>query len=133
MSEVRTHVTFFYPGSFYPEEGPSTLIDDPSTETVLAASPDEFWFGAEVRTAKFERWTSESGAEKFQIAGPPVETHFVYIGEELTFEDVEALGDEHRILLANMRGNGWPTVCKTRRGNFRPVAENDIVLASVSA
>lgn len=134
MSEIRTHVTFLYPGSFYPEESGSKRIDNYEVATVLAAAPeDEGWFAAEVTTGVWLKWTSESGEEKWSPGMGEGNKFRVYIGEALTVEDVEALEGDHHILVANMRGNGWEKVCRTRRGNFQPIEANDFVLASVTA
>jgi hypothetical protein len=48
----------------------------------------------------------------------------------LTAKEVEEKYPDSRILLTNMRVNNWETVVRTRRGNFQPLAENDVVLNS---
>lgn len=60
---------------------------------------------------------------------------YIYFGEALTVEDVERLngGDarlsgEYRILLSNMRGNGYSRVVRTIRGSFHPLNKGDVVI-----
>lgn len=133
MSETRTHVTFLYPGSLFPEEGRTLRIDNDGTATVLAASPDEHWFAAEVSIGEWERWTSESGEEKWHRTRERPTKFRIYVGERFTADDVAALPGDHAILLSNMRANDWPVVVRTRCGNWQPIEGDDVVLSAEEA
>jgi hypothetical protein len=130
MRRTRTTVTPQYPGSFFAEEGHSIEIPDAEPRTALAAVQDDgAWFALEVRTTTQKRWTDGNGGELWvKEDGVPSSTYRIYIGEALTTEDVEKLPGDNSILLANMRSNGWDPIIRTRRGNFQPFEEGDVVL-----
>lgn len=126
---TRTLVTAtpLYPGSFFPEHGRPVALHDADPETALAAVPDDGgWFALEVRTTPEKLWTDGEGGEMWRTCGPS-QGYRIYVGEALTAADVERLPDDHSILLSNMQGNGWDRVVRTRRGNFQPVEDGDVV------
>jgi hypothetical protein len=128
-TETRHHVTYLYPGFFFPEDGKRCQIGEPTVEQVQANSPDDQWFAAEVSTQQYTRWTDGGGGEKWLPTEGSTRSKFrVLVGETLTAEDVAALDGDHSILLSNMRSNRWDRVCRTRRGNFQPVDANDVVI-----
>jgi hypothetical protein len=45
----------------------------------------------------------------------------------LNLEQVEALGEDHRILASNMRANRWDWVVRCCTGNFQPFEDDDQV------
>jgi hypothetical protein len=51
-------------------------------------------------------------------------------GQIFTLEDVKNLTPkkDYAILISNMEGNGYASVCKTRHGGFVPVEKEDVVL-----
>jgi hypothetical protein len=55
-----------------------------------------------------------------------------YVGQAKTLAEVKLERPQSKILIANMEGNGWDTVCVTIQGNTVPVEENDIVLSPIS-
>lgn len=133
--ETRHHVTYLYPGSFFPEDGKRCQVSEPTVEQVQANSPDDHWFAAEVCTRQFTRWTDGDGGEKWlPTEGSKPDKFRVLVGETLTAEDVAELPGDHSILLSNMRSNGWDRMCRTRRGNFQPIeANDDVVIAEGTA
>lgn len=132
MIETRHHVRFLYPGSFMPEESGATRIAEPTAEAVLAASPDDRWFAAEIVTADYERFASDSGTERWLPTPAKSKKKRILIGQRMNSADVAALPGDHSILLSNMRGNGWDPLVRTRRGNFQPIEDGDVVLSSVT-
>jgi hypothetical protein len=130
ITRTRITATPLYPGSFFPENGRPVEIPDADPETARAAvGDDEAWFALDVRTTTQKRWTDGDGEEMWRTAAE-LSRYRIYLGEVLTADDIERLDDGHdySILLANMRGNGWERVVRTRRGNFQPVEPVDVVL-----
>jgi hypothetical protein len=127
MQETRHTATFVYPGALVSEPGRTVRIPEPTAAAVMAAGPDEGWYGAEVKTSVVTRYRSDEGDERWLHTGS-LATFNVYVGEEFTAEQVEQLPGDHRTLLANMRGNGWDRVVRTRRGNWQPVESGDVVI-----
>jgi len=132
MKTLRTHITAtpLYPGSFYPDEGTPVPLADTSPGTALRAVPDDdSWFAIEVYTATQKLWTDGEGGELWLTeVDRPHSSYRIYKGEKLSVSDVEALPGDNRILLANMRGNRWDAVVRTRRGNFQPLEDGDVVV-----
>lgn len=131
MKEMRHTATFLYPGAFLAEGGPVRRIETPDVTGVLAASPDDRWFAAHVSTAVWTRFTSEEGDVLWKQMDA-LRTFTVHVGQEYTAEQVEQLPGDHDILLANMRGNGWAKVVRTRCGNWQPVEVGDVVMTPTS-
>jgi hypothetical protein len=135
MTTTRTVITAtpLYPGSFFPEEGRPVEIPDATPETALAAMDDDtFWFALDVRTTTQKRWTDGDGGEMWRTDSESAR-YRIYVGEVLTVADVEQLPGDHHVLLANMRGNDWGRVVRTRCGNFQPVEPGDVVIAAALA
>lgn len=125
---VRHTATPLYPGSFYPEEGRPVEISDASSGTALDAVPDDGrWFAVEVATHVEKRYASSAGDEMW-VPSNSSDRYRIYIGELLTSDDVRALPGDHTILLSNMQSNGWDPIVRTRRGNFQPLEEGDVVI-----
>lgn len=135
-TRTRITATPLYPGSFFPEDGRPVELPDASFEAALAAVTDDGgWFALQVTTVEQKRWDDGEGGELWKQIGAPIAAYRIYVGEEFTAEDIESwpTADQHDILLSNMRGNDWPTVVKTRRGNFQPVEHGDVVIAAAGA
>lgn len=132
--ELRTHVTPLYAGSFLPESGRTVQVDTPATleQIIDAVGDDTQWFAVEVREAWWQKWTADEGEVEWRpaakgVGGAPA-TRRVYVGERLTVDDVRSLGDGYGTLIANMEGNRWEEVVRTRLGNFQPIESGDVVL-----
>ena len=52
------------------------------------------------------------------------------IGKKMTVADIEKLkpAESYRILLSNMKINGWDTVVQCRPGNFQDIGKYDVVI-----
>lgn len=122
--------TYSYPGSFFSEDT-SRELREPTLAAAIDARPDDRWFAVEIKRTPIKVFRADDGEERILSAGKPVKVGKWYVGEEFTAEEVEALDGDHHILVSNMRGNGWATVCRTRLGNWQPVEQGDHVLADV--
>lgn len=132
MTEIRKHATPLYPGSFFPEEGQTIQVPLISSDLEVAKWFDsEAWFAIEVTVAEYERWSTESGDEKWEPVKGTESKHRIYVGQVLDVDAVRATVADPTILLSNMRGNGWDRMVKTRRGNFQPLMADDTVLERV--
>lgn len=132
MIERRTYAQPLYPGSLYPEEGANVRIENYMfVELIMARFKDkEGWFAIEVVEQNWQLWKTEEGEEEWRPANDGTRKGYrIYVGELLTSADVEALEGDHKILLSNMAGNGWDPIVRTRRGNFQPFEENDVVVS----
>ena len=49
-------------------------------------------------------------------------------GERLNIHQVGMLPGDHRVLLDNMRGNGWTHVVRCRTGNYQPFEDGDQII-----
>lgn len=124
--------TYYYPGSFFAEDRTKDLLDA-TLAAAIDARPDDRWFAVEVKRQPVKVFRSEDGEQRVLSDGQAVKVGKWYVGEEFTAEEIEDLddGQDHTILLSNMRGNGWATVVRTRVGNWQPVEAGDVVLADV--
>lgn len=51
-----------------------------------------------------------------------------YFGKAYTLEEVKREFPQYETLIFNMECNGWNRVVQTRRGNWQPLGEGDIVI-----
>lgn len=129
---TRITATPMYPGSLYPEPGSTVAITYAEPATALAAVEDDGrWFCIEVRTEIQKLWADGAGGEMWVTEGD-TPSYRIYVGEQVTVADIESWPDaeDYRILLSNMRGNGWDPIVRTRRGNFQPINPEDVVVSS---
>ena len=125
---VVTYVRYLLPGAFVPEETVRTVNSRDPRAAARRASPDAYAFEF------FDRATAaaEVGGHQVQMNSRALnESGTYYIdGETLTATGVAALPGDHRILLANMRSNGWEHVVRCRAGNFQPFRAGDEIVSS---
>jgi hypothetical protein len=126
-TETRTHLTYLYPGSLFPEESAPVRVEVISVEEALRHSPDDVWFAAEFTTTFWRRWESDGAVEWRPMPGGEVVKRRVYVGAVLSEEGVRALPGDHSILLSHMRCNDWARVVQTRAGNFQPFRDHDFI------
>jgi hypothetical protein len=117
---TQHYVKFLFPGSFWPEE-----------QSKKISSRDEK-FDIPKECFAYEFYDREEGELNGELVYGEIKNKSGrhYFGEVLTAKEVEEKYPDSRILLTNMRVNNWETVVRTRRGNFQPLAENDVVLNS---
>lgn len=125
---VTTYVEYLSPGSFVSEESavPVTGRDPARIAREAPASVFAFRFYDIATTT-----VTVSGKQVETKSGAINATARYYIdAEKLTAADVEALPGDHKILLSNMRGNGWDPILRCRTGNFQPLEDGDVVISS---
>lgn len=116
---LQHYVTFLYPGLLFPNE----------SSIKINSRDDKFEIPKECFAYYFrDREEVEQDGELLTGDWKNVSGRF-YFGEIFDEEMVKALVPDNKILLSNMRGNGWKELVKTRRGNFQPILENDKVIA----
>ena len=125
---VTTYVEYLYPGAFFPEES-ARAVPGRNPGQIAREAPAgvfAFTFYDEVTA------TVTTGGEEVRLRSRAIrKTGRYYIdAEKLTAADVEALPGDHKILLANMRGNRWDVILRCRAGNFQPMEGGDVVISS---
>jgi hypothetical protein len=127
-SATTTYVEYLYPGSFFPEESRRPVTErDPAT-IAREAAPGAFAFRFyDIVTTTVT--TNGPAIELRRGAVNPTGRYYID-AEKLTAADVEALPGDHRVLLANMRGNGWDPILRCRTGNFQPLEDGDVLITS---
>jgi hypothetical protein len=125
---IVTYVTYLYPGTFFSEEDGREVAGRDPQRTARDAAPGVFAFSFHdiaVSTVTVD------GREVELRSGPIRKSPMYFIdAERLGVADVEELAGDNRILLSNMRCNGWGTVLRCRTGNFQPEGPSDIVISS---
>jgi hypothetical protein len=125
---VTTYVEYLYPGTFFSEESAHPVAERNPQRIAREAPPGVFAF----RLYDIATTTVHVGGQQVVTrSGALNATGRFYIdAEKLTYADVEALPGDHRILLANMRGNGWDPILRCRTGNFQPLEPGDEIVSS---
>ncbi len=120
---LKHYVRFFIPGSFFPE----STTQEVRERTPEAAKP---WPDCAFAFQFFsqEQMEGESGV----LVGPETDKSGRYYidARKMTAEEIEKEVPESRMLVANMRGNGWQYVVKCRTGNFQPLEDRDRIVYS---
>jgi hypothetical protein len=125
MDQVRT----LSAGGFFMDEGVSELAGRSIQEIAEKADRRTVGFSTQqvaTGSVEIEGQTIELTSEPFDRSG----TSWVD-GEVLTLEQVKTRMPTEKTLIANMEGNGWSSIVKTRAGSFQPFVEGDSVVSSV--
>lgn len=129
MTLTKHFVTFYSPGTFCAEE--STLpIEawDTAVALRMASSVTERYNAKPYAFAFTTRSRGDSDLDSKVASRSPL----YYFGVKVeTLTEIEARGEPNdRILIANMRGNGWASVVTTTSGwkASMPLREGDVVL-----
>lgn len=125
---VTTYVEYLYPGAFFSEESATPVTGRDPARIAREASASVFAF----RFYDIATTTVTVGGEQVETRSGAINaTARYYIdAEKLTAAAVEALPGDHKILLSNMRGNGWDPILRCRTGNFQPLEDGDVVISS---
>lgn len=127
---MRHKVRFYLPGSLFPDET-SRDIDIRTTAAALSVAPGNA-FAFVFYDLPDE--TPDLGPEFSVTPRPQNESGRYYIdAEPHTLAEVEAMGDDYRILASNMRGNRWVTIVRCRTGNWQPLEDGDRIVTTMTA
>ncbi len=123
-------VTYYLPGTFFAEDTTRRIGDGPDIVQRAAAGAPAGAFCFVLSTVLAADPVPDGEGGTLRVQPKTVETTGRYYlgGDILDRDGVAALDGDHRILLSNMDGNGWPRVVRTRFGNFQPFEAGDVVL-----
>jgi hypothetical protein len=116
-TNTKHYVKFFFPNVF---------VDDSETKQVETRETSSLKLPQFCHAFSFfDRVETSSGGEV--LKGKPKNFSGMYYvdGEAWTLEQVRSKLPEERILIANMEGNKWGKVIRTRNGGFRPFEKGD--------
>lgn len=123
---IQHYVKFLYPGAFFSEESSKKIKDRNLVEILSDLPPNAFAF--QFYDHKVFTATREDGMKMKDVEVVDESGMYYPGGAAFTLDEIKAMGESHKILAANMKGNGWPKVVKTRCGNFQPLNDNDVVI-----
>jgi hypothetical protein len=131
LPEITTYVEYLYPGAFFPEESARPVPERDPARIAREAPANVFAFrfydvAATTVIVSGQEITTRSAA--INATG-----RYYIDAEKLAAADVEALPGDHRILLANMRSNGWDPILRCRTGNFQPLEDGDVLIETRKA
>ncbi len=136
MSTVRTErrATYYLPGSLFPEEITRPIDNGPDIVDRAAAQAPTGTFCFVLSTVLTADPVSDGRGGTLAVQPKTIDkTGRYYLGGRLFDQDeVAALGDSHRTVLANMQGNRWALVILTSQGNWQPFEDPDVLLAAVA-
>ena len=126
-------VTFYSPGTFLAETTERPIDSWDVKAAVRMAKTVKERYGATPYGFKF----STRGRGPKDLDSRVIKTSGMYYlhGKVETVEEIEARNDpSERILVQNMRGNGWARVVTNTKGYrwTQPLEENDVVLAEAT-
>lgn len=129
MTVTKHFVTFYSPGTFCAEESTKPIESwDTAVALRMASSVTERHNAKPYAFTFTTRSRGDSDLDSKVTARSPL----YYFGVKVeTLAEIEARRDPNdRILIANMRGNGWPRVVTTTSGwkATMPLRDGDVVL-----
>ena len=120
MAKTKQYVEFLYPGALVPE---SEVREVPNREASVEVPKGCFAYKF------FERQETESEDGEVLLGRPRNYSGTHYFGKVMSLDDVKREMPNQRTLISNMEGNGWDRVVQTRRGNYQPFTEQDVLVA----
>jgi hypothetical protein len=122
LATTTTYVAFQHPGALFSEESVvKVMTRNPERDAVKAEGSVFAFFYFDIVTTVVdvagERIETASGRRNIS------KTYYID-AELLTSDQVAALPGDNRILLRNMRYNGWDSIVRCRTGNFQPFEQD---------
>lgn len=116
---LKHYVEFSYPGAFFSEHSIKEIAE--RKPELVNAPEDAFAYRF------YDREEVEVDGEL--LCGERKNfSAFTYFGKVYSLEEVKAEFPQYTTLINNMECNGWNKVVRTRRGNWQPLGEGDIVI-----
>ena len=117
---TKQYVEFFYPGAFVSE---SEVREVPNRVASVDAPEECFAYKF------FERQETEAEDGEVLLGKPRNYSGTHYFGKIKSLDDIKREMPNQRTLISNMERKGWDKVVQTRRGNYQPFTEQDILVA----
>ena len=115
---TKHYVEFYYPGSFFPETQVEEIKSRKAKLTIPKRCYAYSFFDLEEIQKNGETLT---GDRKNQ-------SRMTYFGTEYTLTELEKQFPKERVLISNIKNNGYLSAVKTRRGNWQGVSKGDKVI-----
>jgi len=116
---IRTYVEFLLPGTMFSEAETRPLPYRGAPITNVPAR----CFGYRV----FDRREVEEGGETL-VGKPHNYSPTTYFGREYSVADLVRDMPHERVLISNIRDNGYHRAVRTRLGNWQPLRDGDLVV-----
>ncbi len=117
---TKHYLKTYYPGSFFPE----TSAKEVKKRDVLVDLPKGAY--------AYQYYDVEEVTKNKEILRGKEKNRspMYFAGKVYTIRELEEAYPNKRILISNIKGNGWNKVIKTIRGNWQPFSNEDILLNS---
>ena len=120
----KLYVEIYYPG---------IIVSETSRRPVKEKNPKAFAKKLDKNAFAFRYLTVTEAKVSGEGKAVLKEKYFpgkYLIGKKMTVADIEKLkpAESYRILLSNMKINGWDTVVQCRPGNFQDIGKYDVVI-----
>lgn len=117
---IRHYVEFFYPGVICTDTSEREVLDRYPSSLNVPENAFGFRF--------FDREVVETlSGEELKGEKKNFSSNYYY-GERYSLAEIKNYMPDKKVLIANMEGNNFPAVVKTRFGQFMPLRHGDIVL-----
>lgn len=120
MAKKTTYVEFYFPGVMFDE----TSVKKVATRDTKDISVPNGAFGFRF----FDVMTTEENGVKMESDKLNESPMYYYGGRIMTLAVVQREVPDARILISNMRGNGYKRVIRCRTGNFKPFQKGDVLI-----
>ena len=123
---IKTYVEYIFPGALFSETERKEVKERNPKKTAQHAPKGAFAFRFYDQSSK----NTTIDGEKTVVYGKQKNISPTYYpgGIKFSLPEIKAMGKSHDILASNMECNRWPVVVKTRRGNFQPLENTDVIL-----
>lgn len=116
---LKHYVQFSYPGAFFSEHSTEEIAERNAELVKVPEGAFAYQF--------YDREEVEVDGETLRGECKNY-SGFTYFGKAYTLEEVKSEFPQYTTLISNMECNGWNKVVRTRRGNWQPIEEGDIVI-----
>ena len=115
---IKHYVEFYSPGSFFPETSVREIKSRKFPLTIPKSCYGYHFFDME----QIEKNGEILNGKRKNNSG------MTYFGKEYSIEELERDFPKEKILIRNIKGNGYLAAVKTRRGNWQGLTKRDKVI-----